>query len=176
MLKRLIVCCFLLSFAGVVCSRAVSQCGSINRDSLDSVRQEVGRIFNNSLDNMEFVTPTGVKTATWVPPTEADVEQVKCLGSPAVPFIAEHLNSRRSFGTLLAVRMLGWIGGKDIVPVLARVLRSSNSQTVKISALESLYSASVPDSLPIIKAISKSDTNPNVREKASQILARYDLK
>jgi HEAT repeat protein len=68
--------------------------------------------------------------------------------------------------------MLGWIGGPEIVPPLTMVIESSDSQTLKINALESLYAAPPEDALPVVQKCLESDANRYVREKASRVLAR----
>ena len=174
MRSRLAVNLLLLACLGMLGGQCAAQCASIDRESSGAVSREVNRIFKRSLDAMEFVTPSGVKAATWVPPDEHDVAQVKCLGVSALPAVTEHLSSKRSFGQLLAVRMLGWIGGKDIVPPLTRLLKSSHSQTIKVAALEALYSAPRSEVMPVLQNTSKSDANAYVRKKAAEIISRYD--
>ena len=174
MLKRIALTIVLLLSVEGLCSESSAQCGSIDRGSPDAVRQEVNRIFEKSLDAMDLTAPSGVRSTTWVPPAESDQAQIKCLGTAAVASITELLSSTRSFGQLLAVRMLGWIGGSEIGPPLRRFLASSDSQTCKVAALEALYRAPSQEALPIIVRASKVDPNPYVREKAAQIIARYD--
>jgi hypothetical protein len=151
-----------------------SPCGSVDRTSSEAIKHEVTRIFNETLDRMEYSTSEGVRAATWMGWSVADEEQIKCLGMQAVPFVVEHLESQRSFGQLLAVKMLGWLGGKEIVLPLAGILKKVNSEPVKFSALESLFAAPESEARPILSDISKSDPDPSVREWAARILARYD--
>jgi len=125
---------------------------------------------------MEHPLPSGGVAATWVPPDDSDVAQMKCLGAAAVPYIASNLGSRRPFGQLLAVRMLGWVGGSDVVSPLATVLRESTSQTIKVSALEALSSVAEADTRDTLAAVAGADSNPRVRQKAREVLARYRRK
>jgi len=163
----------ILSLLAMLCGECAAQCGPISRESPDAVRTEVRRIFNRSLDAMQVVTTSGVRATTWVPPDEQDVAQIKCLGASALPAVTEQLNSNRSFGQLLAIRMLGWIGGREIVPPLARLLKSSHSQTLKVAALEALYSAPPAEAMPVLQNTLKSDANAYVRKKAAEIISRY---
>jgi len=176
MRKNSLVCVFIFPIAclSILAGQEAGRCGSIDRSSSLAVQQEVNRVFNETLDNMEITTPEGVKAATWMGWKSEDQARIKCLGSPAVPFVAEHLGSVRPFGQLLAVRMLGWLGGREIVPPLASVLKNSKSETIKISALESLFAAPEADARPVLDDTLKSDANQRVRAKARQILARYD--
>jgi hypothetical protein len=153
---------------------AVAQCGSIDRDSPAAVRQEVSRIFNKTLDGMEYTLPSGVKATTWLPPDDNVRDQIKCLGVAAVPAVADLVRStHRSFGSLLAIKMLGWIGGPEIVPPLAWVLsRSGDFLTSKTAALESLAAAPPDEALPVIQEVLRSEKNPDLLEEASSVAAR----
>jgi hypothetical protein len=87
-------------FIGALTGTTVAQCGSIDRDSPAAVSQEVNRLQNESLDAMQYTLPSGVKAATWMPPDESVRDQIRCLGSTAVPAIIELLQrNHRSFGS-----------------------------------------------------------------------------
>jgi hypothetical protein len=153
---------------------AVAQCGSIDQDSQAAARQEVMRIFNKTLDGMEYTLPSGVKATTWLPPDDSVRGQIKCLNVAAVPAIAELLRSTdRSFGSLLTIQMLGWIGGPEIVPPLAGVLaRPGDFLISKTAALESLATAPPDKALPAIQEVLHSEKNPHLLEKAASVAAR----
>src|SRR5258708_428858 len=90
---------------GALSVLAAAQCGSIDRDSPAAVREEVNRIFNKTLDGMQYSLPSGVKATTWMPPDDSVHDRIKCLGAAAVPAIAELLRGNdRSFGSLLAIQ------------------------------------------------------------------------
>lgn len=149
------------------------RCGSVDINSRNAVQNEVVRIFNGTLDRMESIAPDGVTIATWSGWSSDDEKQIECLGAAAVPFIVEQLSSRRNFGQLLAVKMLGWVGGSPIIAPLAKVLHESKSQTIRISALESLFRVTESDARPILESVAKSDPDEPVRRRATEILARY---
>jgi hypothetical protein len=149
-------------------------CGSVDDTSAEAVKGEVTRVFNETLDKGKFNTAEGVNVIMWTGWAMADQERIKCLGAPAVPFIVEFLDSPRSFGQLLAVKMLGWAGGSAIVVPLVEVLKEpSTSETIKMSALEALSAAPAANARPILSDISKLDPNQGVRDRATQILATY---
>lgn len=150
-----------------------STCAGIDNTVPSAVAEEVQRIVDKDLSAIEVALPSGGVAATWIGPDDSDIAQLKCLGAAAVPYIANNLASRRPFGQLLAVRMLGWIGGKEILLPLADVLRNSTSETVKVSALEAISSLSEADTVDTLDTVAKSDRSPRVRRKASEILARY---
>lgn len=100
----LAVVLFLAAFSAV----AAAQCGSVKRDSPEAVKMEVNRLFNKTLDAMEYTLPSGEKVTTWMGWEPSTQDQIKCLGNAAVLATAELLRStRRSFGHILAVLMLG---------------------------------------------------------------------
>lgn len=162
-------CLLILSGSGI----SQTRCGSVEINSPDAVQNEVGRIFNKTLDRMESTTPTGVTISTWSGWSSDDEKQIKCLGIAAVPFIVEQLSSKRSFGQLLAVKMLGWVGGSPIIAPLSKVIHESKSQTIRISALESLFQVPESDARPIFESVAASDPDGPVRRRAIEILARY---
>jgi len=159
---------------GALPGMAVAQCGSIDRDSPVAIRQEVNRIFDTTLNAMQYTLPSGVKATTWMPPDESVHEQIKCLGVAAVPAIAELLRSNdRPFGYLLAIRMLGWLGGPEIVPPLAGVLlRPGDFLISKTAALESLTAAPPDKALPVVEEVLRSEKNPHLLEEATSVAAR----
>jgi hypothetical protein len=172
-LTKFLLFLFLIVATGHLLGQAPGRCGNIDRTSVSAIKKEVVRVFNETLDRMETTSPQGFKTATWTGWKADDEGQIRCLGTSAVRFIVELLDSPRSFGQLLAVKMLGWAGGSEIIAPLARVLQQSKSQTVKISALESLYAAPQAHARPVLENIVKSTDDSRVREKANEILRRY---
>jgi hypothetical protein len=157
---------------------AAAQCGSVDRDSPDAVRKEVNRLFDNSLDAMEAKLPSGIKVTTWVPPDDSVHDQIKCLGAAAVPATAALLRSTgRAFGHILAIRMLGWEGGPDIVPPLAEILAKSSGDSpkldsVKFEALESISAAPSDKALPVVQQVLRSEQNPDLLKEAARVKAR----
>lgn len=148
------------------------RCGSVDLSSPAAIKEDVTRVFNETLDGME-TTVDGVKTSTWTGWKPEHQERIKCLGDLAVPFVVELLTSTRSYGQLLAVKMLGWAGGKEIVPPLRTVLKTSKSETIRISALESIFAAPEQEARSVLEDVAKSDPDKRVRDRAAQILARY---
>jgi len=113
-----------------------------------------------------------VKTSTWVPPSFADIEQIREIGHDAIAPLNKALDSQTPFRQLLAVRLLGEIGGTDVVPPLKRGLEANRWVVVRMSSLSSLRS--VPDALalPIIRS-AVLDSDPRVAEHARTLLTDY---
>ncbi len=150
----------------------VEQCGTVDRNSPEAVREEVDRLFNRALDGMEHTLPSGGKAITWMPPDDSVRLQVVCIGPASVPKIVELLSTtHRSFGHYLAIRMLGWAGGPEIVPPLTEILlRSDNSQLgLKREALEALLGAPADKALPVVESVIHSEKNKWLVEEATSV-------
>ncbi len=169
-------CVVILTLVCAGALQAAAQCGLVNRDSQEEVGQEVNRLFNTALDGMEYALPSGVKVVTWRPPDSSVHDQIACLGGAAVPATAELLlSTKRSFGHLLAIRMLGWEGGAEIVPPLTQTLsKSDSSLMLKLEALESLASAPPDRALPVVREVLRSEKDPHLLNKAEAVAARLE--
>jgi hypothetical protein len=162
-------------YVGLFSSAVSTQCSSsIDLSSPAQVRNEVNRIFNQTLDGMDTILPSGVKATTWLPPDDSVRAQVKCLGTVAVPAIVDLLNTTdRSFGHLLTIQMLGWVGGPDIVPPLRRVLlKPDTSLLLKFAAIDSLLAAPPDKALPVVEEVLRLETDPRMQERAAAVAAK----
>jgi len=154
-----------------------AQCGTVDSNSPEAVKEEVNRLYNKTLDATEYVLPSGTKAATWVGWEPSTQDQIACLGPAAVPPTAELLRRpARPFGRFLAVHMLGWEGGPDIVPPLAAVLaRPSNPEKldyVKLAAIEALTAAPPDRALPVVEQVLRSEENRDLLKAAAGVKAR----
>ena len=113
-----------------------------------------------------------VKTSTWVPPDFADIEQIREIGYDAIAPLNKALDSQTPFRQLLAVKLLGEIGGTDVVPPLKRGLEAHRSVVVRMQSLSSLRSVPDDQALPIIRS-AVLDSDPMVAERAKTLLADY---
>jgi HEAT repeat protein len=113
-----------------------------------------------------------VKMSTWVPPSFSDIEQIREIGHDAIAPLNKALDSQTPFRQLLAVRLLGEIGGTDVVPPLKRGLEANRWVVVRTQSLSSLRS--VPDNLalPIIRS-AVLDSDLRVAERARTLLTDY---
>ncbi len=109
---------------------------------------------------------------TWIPPSEDDLNKIRAIGPNAIPVLDHALDSKAPFRQFLAVRLLGTVGGADIVAPLQRVLQLNAPNSVRMAALAALRSA--PDSMavPIIKQHIK-DQDPLVAKRARDLLVDY---
>lgn len=157
-----------------------AQCGSVDRTSPEAVRDEVDRLFNKTLGAMEYTLPSGVKAATWRGWEQSTQDQISCLGTAAVSPTAELLRSTtRPFGRTLAVHMLSWVGGREIVLPLAEVLAKPEDHperldSVKLAALDALIAAPADAALPVVEEVLRSQKNADLLKAASRVKARLE--
>jgi len=113
-----------------------------------------------------------IKTTTWVPPSQEDIERIREIGQSAIPPLDRALDSHRPFEQLLAVRLLGAIGGANVVGPLNRALGSGKANSVRVAALWALRSAPVDLAIPIIQS-AVGDPDPLVARHAREVLTDY---
>jgi HEAT repeat protein len=113
-----------------------------------------------------------IRISTWVGPSAEDISEIKQLGASAIPPLDRAFMGKRSFQRLLVIRLLGEIGGPQIVPTLTRALDPTLPNSVRVSALAAL--TAVPDdlALPLIKA-NVNDNDKLVAQKAKDLLANW---
>lgn len=157
-----------------------AQCGSVDTTSAEAVKDEVNRLFNKTLDSMEVTLPSGVKATTWRGWNQSTQDQISCLGTAATFPTAELLrNTTRSFGRTLAIHMLSWEGGPEIVPPLAELLAKPENNpekldSVRLAAVDALIAAPPDRALPVVEAVLRSEKNPDLRKAAERVKARLE--
>lgn len=113
--------------------------------------------------------------STWVPPTTEDLAEIRGLGVRAIPQLDKAFLGDRPFQKVLVVRLLGEIGGSEIVPTLKRALDPTAPNSVRLYALNALIAAPDDLALPLIRA-NVTDDDPLVAKTAKELLAdRYQL-
>jgi hypothetical protein len=161
----------LLALSGCVCLQMVALVESTSTPPTPDADTKVATILDGILRRGEGHSEgrEDVKTTTWVPPSFADIEQIREIGHDAIAPLNKALDSQTPFRQLLAVRLLGEIGGTDVVPPLKRGLEVSRWVVVRTQSLSSLRS--VPDdlALPIIRG-AVLDSDPRVAERARTLL------
>jgi hypothetical protein len=111
-----------------------------------------------------------IRISTWVPPTAEDIAEVKRLGTSAIPPLDRAFLGKRSFQRLLVVRLLREFGGPEIGPTLKRALDPALPNSVPVTALDALITASDDLALPLIRA-NVNDKDPLVAKEAKDLLA-----
>jgi hypothetical protein len=132
----------------------------------------VANVIQSTLKRGESITDNGYRAYTWVPPSQEDLSKIDYLGVKAVVPLSKYLDSPRPFVQLLAVRLLGQVGGAEAVEPLKRGLATNRWVVVRTQSLSSLVKT--PDSLalPIIQNMRK-DADPLVRKRAEDLLTLH---
>ena len=115
-----------------------------------------------------------VKAYTWLPPSQEDVQRIREIGHDAIAPLSKALDPpyERPFQRILAIRLLGEIGGVDVVPPLTRALKADNPNSVRIAALAALVNVPKDLSLPIFRE-AVHDADPIVARRAQELLTGY---
>lgn len=95
-----------------------------------------------------------------------DVAEIQRYGLRAIPALSAYILNPNSRIERVAIRLLGAIGGGEIVPPLLRVLEGSSSPGGRYEALLNLKQA--PCSKAVASAIlrvAENDPDPNVRDQ-----------
>lgn len=165
----------ILSFAAE--SHICAQAQTISPQKQDHSIQEdpdqlIAKVIRSTLIRGESTTTEGYHAYTWVPPSAEDLAKISDLGVKAVGPLSKYLDSPRPFVQLLAVRLLGEIGGVEVVEPLKRGLTTNRWVVVRTQSLSSLIKT--PDSLalPIIENMRK-DADPLVRKRAEDLLTLH---
>jgi hypothetical protein len=98
-----------------------------------------------------------------------DVAEIQRYGLRAIPALSTYILNPNSRIERVAIRLLGAIGGAEIIPPLLRVLEGSSSAGGRDEALLNLKQA--PCSKAVASAILRvagNDPDPNVRDQAPE--------
>jgi hypothetical protein len=98
-----------------------------------------------------------------------DMAEIQRYGLRAIPALSTYILNPKSRVERVAIRLLGAIGGAEIIPPLLRVLEGSNSAGGRHEALLNLKQA--PCSKAVASAISRvaeNDPDPIVRDQARE--------
>lgn len=139
---------------------ATSECtdSKINNLVLDILKRGEGR------------TASGIRTTTWVPPSGQDDAKIKNCGEKAIEPLSRFLDSDEPRAQLLAVRLLGVVGGPKIVQVLVRALEPNRWVVVRTQAMSSLMSGPKEAAIAVIRKDLTQDFDPQVQARGKLIL------
>jgi HEAT repeat protein len=166
----------LMTLVGATCLLFASLAQSLSAQSGGDADAKVAAIMDVILKRGEGYAEgrPDIKTYTWIPPSPEDLNRIREIGHGAIAPLSKALEPpyTRPFQRTLAVRLLGEIGGADIVPPLKRALEPSNPNSVRVSALAALLNAPDDLAVPIIRnAI--HDPDPAVAQRAKELLTEY---
>ncbi len=139
------------------------------------VREKIAILMRDTLHEGEH-TVNGVKLWVRVHPSNKALKQVGRYGDSAVPALADYLRSDDARERDLAMRFLGSLGGSRIVEPLRAVVENDTSAGMRELALRWLTAAPWDTVSQIIEHAAHTDDDPQVRETARGIVARYSKK
>jgi len=144
-------------------------------DNAKNAEAIVAEVVQNTLKRGEGIV-NGYKTSTWVPVSSTDRQRVAELGASAVEPLSARLSSNLPFIQLIAVQLLGTIGGDQSVAPLQSALTNDRWVVVRMQALTSLTSTPDAKAIPLIDSMRK-DEDFRVRQRAESILRdHYGIK
>lgn len=116
----------------------------------------------------------GIRTYTRVPPSPQDVKELRGLGQEAISALTDYALAGSAQKQRLAIELLGRVGGRDIIPPLDRVLRTSPSASLREMALRWLPPEESNEFVrQILIRTAESDSDGQVRTLARRRLAGY---
>lgn len=138
----------------------------------DSVmRERIEAIIRETIKQGEG-TVNGVRIWTRVPPSSEAYEELKGYGDKAIPVLEQYIwaENGQNRDPVLALSLLGSLGGSRIVKPLEKIIRMFHSPGIRQHALRSLSLAPWDQAMPIIQWAAKTDPDPEVRKEAEYIL------
>jgi hypothetical protein len=166
----------LLSFFCVGALHVDAQTKTTNDAQPSFIRERIQRIMRETIDSGETVLMfqgRQVTARTFIPPSQLAVDEVKGYGEKAVPILAEYLRPTSGFEKYHAMRLLGAIGGKSVVPPLRQVALNDSSAGYREYALAFLTQAPWELAAPILQEAASRDADIKVRQRAKELLDGY---
>lgn len=173
--------CFILASRlaippAIICLQMAALAQAITPTPVPDANAKVAAIMNEILDRGEGFAEgrPDVKTHTWVSPSSEEVQHIREIGHDAIAPLAKALDPPydRAFQRTLAVKLLGDIGGPDVVPPLKHALEADDPNSVRLAALAAMTSAPSDLAIPIIRS-SAHDPDPVVAQRAKELLTDF---
>jgi len=139
------------------------------------INKRVAEIMDKALQTGTSTTPDGVRvTPMRADASMEDMDEVKSFGIRAVAPLSEYLDSSNYRAQHLAVRMLGYIGEKEVIAPLSKAAVHSRSEIVRLSAVDCLGQQSWSEVAAVVKRVAASDPNLLVREEAQRVIDAHE--
>jgi len=152
----------------LVCSIIVFGAGQNNKQAV-SVRERVEKIIRERLSEGTS-TANGIRVQTRTPPSAQVRKEIRECGNDAIPVLTNYSQSEHENERVIAVELLGILGGARIVTPLKNVVEKDASPTIRILALRWLSQAPSNRASPIIRKAARTDADEGVRKAARDIL------
>lgn len=146
------------------CVMAQNQNASVIQDRVDEIIRSTLRESEFSVNGVRAVPMSAV-------PSKDAIAKIASLGEAAIPALTKHVEEQDPREQQLAVRLIGSIGGPNIVLPLSNAIHDSRFPVTRMMALDLIASAPEKDFVPVVKS-ALSDQNALVRRKATEVLKR----
>jgi hypothetical protein len=122
-----------------------------------------------------FIETNGIRTITFVPPTNEEVAEVNALGDDAIDPLTAYLEKqpKDGFTQLFAVRFLMAIHNPRTFDPLAKAFGHDQWEGTRAAALNGMYAISKEKAKPYVKA-ALTDESDVVKQSATHLWALYD--
>ena len=153
----------------VACSVIVVVAVGQNRKPVIPVRERVAKLVRERLSDGTGQV-NGVRVQVRTPPAPEIRKEIRECGNSAIPVLTDYLRSENENERVIAVELLGLLGGPRVVPPLRNVIEGDRSPTIRILALRWL--SQTPSSLAstIIRKAARTDVDESVRRTARGLL------
>jgi hypothetical protein len=153
----------------MACLAIVVLASGQNNQPSPSVRERVAKIVRERLsDGVSMVN--GVRVQNKTPPSPEITKEIRECGNAAIPVLTHYLRSESQNERVVAVELLGLLGGSRVVAPLKYVVEKDRSPTLRILALRWLSQAPSGLASPIISKAARTDVDESVRKAARDLL------
>lgn len=116
----------------------------------------------------------GIKSLSFVPPTNEEVAEVTAWGDDAIAPLASYVDSKPNdgFTQLFAVRFLMALHSPDTFPPLARAFGRDQWEVTRDAALNAMFALSEQRAKPYVKAALSDESNV-VKQSAAHLWSLY---
>jgi len=150
---------------------------SANSIELANARAVVAGILEKSIKAGTGRTVEGYPYYTFAPVGTSNVETIRGLGKNGITALAECVwSDKETRARGLALRILGLVGGPQIVSPLKEIIEHHAVPAIREQALWDITQAPWSLSSGIIETAAEKDPDPEVRRTAKKILVRYSPK
>jgi hypothetical protein len=161
----------------VALTAVVSLCGvcfaknSPNQEPPQEIASRIDAIVHRAAEPMVLSSPSSPAkiTSAQIFFNPDEVAEIQRYGPRAIPTLSKYILGRNSRIERVAIRLLGVIGGSEIVRPILDVLDKSTSPAGRYEALLNLKRA--PCTKEVARAIlrvAENDPDPNVRDQARE--------
>ncbi|MBI3664156.1 MAG: HEAT repeat domain-containing protein [Acidobacteria bacterium] len=137
----------------------------------NDMRKRIDTLIRQTVKEGNFRTADGVAFNMEVPPSMAVIKEIQSYGEKALPILEEYVWGKGNREAVVALRLIGQVGGANLVKTLGPVVERHPSPQLRIRALRWLSRGPKKEILPIIRKAADSDPDESVRRVAKEILA-----